>query len=218
VRSARDALTVLVVDDHSIVRDGLALLLERETGLKVVGSAATGEEAVQAARHLAPDIVIMDLVLPSLNGIDATQRIVDEAPRTHVIILSGSRTPEHVYRALRAGARGYVLKTAVGAELLHAIREVAAGRQFVSPAIEGVPADGMESGGIPKSPFESLSARERDVLRRIVAGSTSADIAKQLSLSRKTVDTYRARIMLKLGVANRSALIRFALDYELPTV
>jgi DNA-binding NarL/FixJ family response regulator len=209
-------MRILVVDDHSIVRDGLAVLLEREDGLSVVGTAATGEEAVQASRHLMPDIVIMDLVLPSLNGIEATRSIVRELPQTLVIVLSGSKTPEHVNRALRAGARGYVLKTALGAELLHAIEEVAAGRQFVSPAIAFV--ERVPGGAIPKSPFESLSERERDVLRRIVAGATSADIAHQLSLSRKTVDTYRARMMAKLGVANRAALIRLTLEYELPSL
>jgi len=209
---------ILVVDDHSIVRDGLAVLLELEVGLKVVGSAATGEEAVQASRRLMPDVIIMDLVLPALNGIDATRSIIEELPQTRVIMLSASKTPEHVYRALRAGARGYVLKTAVGAELLRAIEEVVAGRQFVSSAITALFVDGVLSGTIPKSRFENLSIREREVLRHVVAGSTSGQIAQQLSLSPKTIETYRARMMVKLGVDNRAALIRLTLEYELPAV
>jgi DNA-binding NarL/FixJ family response regulator len=208
---------ILVVDDHSVVRDGLAVLLDREEGMRVVGCAATGEEAVGAARRLTPEVVIMDLILPHLNGIDATRQIIDEMPDTHVIALSACHTPEHVYRALRAGAHAYVLKSAASAELLLAIHEVIAGRHYVSPALTALFVKGVLSTAIPRSPFDLLSVRERDVLRAIVTGSTSTDIALHLSLSRKTVDTYRGRIMTKLGVSNRSKLIRFALEFELPT-
>ena len=208
---------ILVVDDHSVVRDGLAVLLDREEGMRVVGCAATGEEAVGAARRLTPEVVIMDLILPHLNGIDATRQIIDEMPDTHVIALSACHTPEHVYRALRAGAHAYVLKSAASAELLLAIHEVIAGMHYVSPALTALFVKGVLSTAIPRSPFDLLSVRERDVLRAIVTGSTSTDIALHLSLSRKTVDTYRGRIMTKLGVSNRSKLIRFALEFELPT-
>jgi DNA-binding NarL/FixJ family response regulator len=211
------AIRILVVDDHSIVRSGLAMLLEREE-MRVVGSAATGEEAVLAAQRLRPDVVIMDLMLPTLNGLEATRRILREFPRTHVIALSACHTPEHVHRALRAGARGYVLKTAAGADLLRAVTAVAAGNQYVSPGIAAMFVDGVLNTNIPRTPFDSLSNRESEVLRHIVAGSSSSDIASQLSLSRKTVDTYRSRIMVKLGVTNRSALIRFAVEYALPVV
>jgi DNA-binding NarL/FixJ family response regulator len=209
---------ILVVDDHSVVREGLALALEREDGMRVVGYAATGEEAVLAARRLRPDVIIMDLVMPVTNGIDATRQIIRELPHTHVIALSGCHTPEHVYRALRAGAQGYVLKTAAGGELLLAVKAVIAGSHYVSPAITVLFVDGALRTSIPQCPFDVLSSRERAVLRGIVAGSTSTDIALKLSLSRKTVDTYRSRIMTKLGVPNRSSLIRFALDFELPIV
>ncbi len=185
--------------------------------MRVVGCAATGEEALAAALRLTPDVVIMDLILPHLNGIDATRQITRELPGTHVVALSACHTPEHVYRALRAGAHGYVLKSAASAELLLAIHEVIACRNYVSPAIEELFVKGVLCTSIPRSPFDLLSARERDVLRGIVSGSTSMDIAQRLSLSRKTVDTYRGRIMTKLGVANRSKLIRFALDFELPS-
>lgn len=209
---------ILIVDDHSIVRDGLAVLIEREPGLKVVGFAASGEEAVTVTQRLRPDLIIMDLMLPALNGIDATQRIISEFPQTRVIALSACHTPEQVSRALRAGALGFVLKTEAATELLRAVQMVIAGKEYVSPAITALFVGGALSMPIPKSPFERLSSREREVVQLVVSGSTSSDIALQLSLSRKTVDTYRARIMVKLGVANRSALIRFALEYELPPV
>jgi len=211
-------LRILVVDDHGIVREGLSVLLERDGTRKVVGSVATGEEAVIAAERLSPDIVIMDLVLPSLNGIDATRNIVKNCPRISVIALSACHTPEQVSRALNAGARGYVVKAAVGNELIRAISEVMAGRRYISPAISDLLTGGGSASTIPLSPYDCLSDREREVLHCVVGGLTSSDIARRLSLSRKTVDTYRGRMMVKLGVANRSALIRYALKYELPSV
>jgi DNA-binding NarL/FixJ family response regulator len=218
IEPAASLARTLIVDDHAIVRDGLADLIERERGMRVVGFASSGEEAVSVAQRLKPDLIIMDLMLPSLNGIDATQRIMSELPRTRIIALSACHTPEQVCRVLRAGAQGFVLKTAAAAELLCAIHDVMAGKQYVSPVIAALFLDGELSMPISKSPFERLSSRERKVVQLIVAGSTSSDIAIELSISRKTVDTYRGRIMVKLGVANRSALIRFALEYELPTV
>jgi DNA-binding NarL/FixJ family response regulator len=209
---------ILVVDDHSLVRDGLAVLIEHESGMKVVGIASTGEEAVAVARRLEPDVIIMDLMLPALNGIDATRRIIAEFPMIRIIALSACHTHEQVCRVLRAGALGFVLKTEAAKELLRAIHVVKTGKQYVSPAITALFDEGDLSVSIPQSPFERLSSRERAVVRLIVAGSTSADIAERLSLSRKTVDTYRGRIMVKLGVTNRAALIRFALEYELPLV
>jgi DNA-binding NarL/FixJ family response regulator len=209
---------VLIVDDHSIVRDGLAMLIERESGMKVVGFAASGAEAVTATQRLRPDLIIMDLMLPALNGIEATHRIICEFPRTRIIALSACHTAEQVSRVLRAGALGFVMKTEAPAALLRAVQMVTSGKQYVSPAVAALFATGELSMPIPKSPFERLSSREREVVQMIVAGSTSSDIAIHLSLSRKTVDTYRGRIMVKLGVANRAALIRFALEYELPAL
>ena len=208
---------ILVVDDHSLVREGLTILLDRDDGVTIVGTAGTGEEAILAAHTLRPDVIIMDLVLPALSGIEATQRIVSQLPQIRIIALSACRTAEHVYRALRAGAHGYVLKTADGSELLTAIKAVVSGEQYVSPALTSLFEGGVPGAVIPESPFESLSERERDVLRHIVAGETSSDIANQLSLSRKTVDTYRGRIMVKLGVRSRAELIRLTLEYELPS-
>ena len=216
--STRTLTRILVVDDHSIVRSGLAMLLDREDDMKVVGSAATGEEAVQAAQRLKPDLVIMDLALPTLSGIDATRLILGEFPQIRVIALSASQRPGHVCRALGAGARGYVLKHAPGEEIIRAVQAVMAGGRHASPAISHLLNGGSHIRIAQHSPFEDLSTRERDVLRRIVSGSTSADIARCLSLSPKTIETYRARLMVKLGVNNRAALIHLVLEYELPVV
>jgi DNA-binding NarL/FixJ family response regulator len=211
-------IRILVVDDHGIVREALTLLIERHSGMKVVGSAANGADAVSAVVQLEPDLVIMDLVLPDTNGTDATRRILRLRPGTRVMVLSACRTTEHVCRALRAGARGYVVKDAVGAELVQAILSVMSGRRYLSSTITPSLIDRMMSDSLNRSPLERLSERERQVLHRVVAGSSSADIAAHLSLSRKTVDTYRCRLMAKLGVGNRSALIRLAIEHELTTL
>ena len=208
-------IKILVVDDHGIVREALAILIERQNGMTVVGSVANGADAVSAAQSLKPDLILMDLVLRDMNGLDATRRILTLRPMSRIIVLSACRTTEHVYRALRAGARGYVVKDALGAELVKAITTVMSGERFLSPGITPLFVDHLLSGALTKSPMESLSARERQVLQRIVAGASSADIAAHLCLSRKTVDTYRGRLMTKLGVANRSALIRLAVEHEM---
>ena len=211
----RPPLRIIVVDDHGIVREGLMALLDREEGMQVVGSAASGRAAILAAERLQPDVIIMDLVMPDLNGIDATRRILSTNPLTSIIALSASHTSEHVSRALRAGARGYVVKDAKGAELVEAVRTVSAGKRYLSRRVSPGPTEDALVERPTKTPMESLSARERDVMLRIVEGRTSLDIAKELSLSRKTVDTYRARLMVKLGVSNRTALIRFAIANDL---
>jgi DNA-binding NarL/FixJ family response regulator len=198
-----------------MVRDGLCILLERYAGIKVAGQAANGRDAVSAARRLRPDLILMDLVLPDLSGIDATARILARQPQTRVIVMSASSTSEHVYRALRAGARGYVVKDAMGADLVDAVRTVLADKRYLSPRIAAYLQGGLLDDSRERSPMERLSTREREVLHRTVAGASSSQIAQHLSLSPKTVDTYRGRLMLKLGVSNRSALIRFAVAHGL---
>jgi two-component system, NarL family, response regulator NreC len=208
-------LRIIVADDHGIVREGLIALLDRQDGMKVVGWAATGRGAIEAAERLQPDVVIMDLAMPDLNGIEATQQILSNNPSTSIIALSASHTSEHVSRALRAGARGYVVKDAKGAELVEAVKTVSAGKRYLSQRASPGPGTDLLVDRPTKTPMERLSARERDVMVRILEGRTSLDIAKELSLSRKTVDTYRARLMVKLGVSNRTALIRFAIANDL---
>ena len=216
--AAAATTTVLLVDDHGLVRDGLTLLLERQGDIEVVGTAANGRSAVRAAQRLLPDLIIMDLVLPDFSGIDATVRILRALPLTRVIVMSASRTCEHVYQALRAGARGYVVKEAPAVELVQAVRAVLAGGQFLSSGVAAFLADGLVGVAAACSPMDRLSLREREVLHRTVAGASSTAIALHLSLSPKTIDTYRARLMAKLGVANRSALIRFAIEHGLTPV
>jgi len=207
---------ILLVDDHDIMRDGLTALLNRAGDMEVIGSVPTGEAAVIAARSLHPEVVVMDLVLPALNGLDATLRILEEGPLTHVIVLSACHTSEHVSRALRAGARGYVTKMSASSDLVLAIRTVLAGNQYVAPGIISMPAEPGAAGY--KQSCTDLSDREREVLRQLVAGASSVEIGRSLYLSPKSIDTYRHRIMVKLGVGNRADLIRVALRYELVTV
>jgi DNA-binding NarL/FixJ family response regulator len=209
----RPSCGILVVDDHGIVREGLIALLTRQSDIPVLGSAVSGGEAIVAAQRLKPSIIIMDLFLPDMSGIEATKRILALLPLTRVIILSARHTIEHVYGGLRAGALGYVVKDAPTEELLHAVRAVTEGKRYLSPQL--APTLGDETCySLPKSPLERLSMRERDVLHRIVAGGSSAAIGRHLALSPKTIDTYRGRLMAKLGVRNRSELIRFVVENE----
>jgi DNA-binding NarL/FixJ family response regulator len=207
--------TILIADDHGIVRDGLAALLTSQHQMHVIGSATTGKQAVIAAARLKPAVIVMDLEMPELNGIDAMERILILLPKTRIVILTVRRTTEHIFRALRAGAHGYVLKDAAATELVSAVKAVAAGKRYLSAEIVTVLVEGLLISALSRSPIESLSAREREVLQLTVSGHASGDIAERLSLSRHTIDTYRSRLMKKLGVANRLALIQFAIDHAL---
>ena len=212
---SRARSTVLVVDDHGIFREGLVLLLESQRVLDVVGSVRTGNEAIQVAKDLRPDLIIMDLALPDLNGIDVSVRILHVLPLTRIIMLSGLHTSEYVHRALRAGIRGYVIKDAAGVELAQAIGKVLAGGEYVGGGLAYI-GDNRSLGAWPTdSPIERLSMREREILQSVCTGLSSAEIGRILSLSRKTVDTYRSRLMSKLGVRNRVELIRFAIEHGL---
>jgi two-component system, NarL family, response regulator NreC len=204
---------VMVVDDLAIVRECIRALLQREPGMSVVGLVGSGEQAVVEARRLRPDLVVMDLVLPGLSGADATLLILGTLPRARVIVLSSSCEVEHVRVALRAGAHGYIVKEAVGSELSGAVAAVMAGGQYFSPQIAVSLQQGELNGGV-SGLWQRLTAREREVLRRTAAGISTAQIALQLSLSPKTVDSYRSRSMRKLGLANRSTLIRFAMRHS----
>jgi DNA-binding NarL/FixJ family response regulator len=210
--SIRPLVRIVVVDDHTIVRECIRALLDRQHGLSVVGCAATGEQAIVVTQRTSPDLVIMDLALPRLNGFDATRLILERLPQTHVIVLSSSCLPQSVRGALRAGALGYVIKEAVGEELLSAVRKVMAGERYLSPQIETACDSGLNDTE-SKGPWDDLSQREREVLRGTADGSSTAQIARMLSLSPRTVDTYRSRSMRKLGLPNRTTLIRFAMQH-----
>jgi DNA-binding NarL/FixJ family response regulator len=208
-------ISIMVVDDHGIVRDGLSALLNARSEMRVIGTAADGRAAVRAAARLVPDVVVMDLALPQLSGIDATTRILAAQPKVRIVVLSASDTSEHVFQALRAGARGYVLKESASAEIVAAVTAVSKGERYLSPRLTGVLIDGLLGDPGPASPMESLSAREREVLHLTATGASSADIGLKLSLSRKTVDTYRSRVMAKVGVADLAGLIRFAVAHAM---
>jgi len=205
---------VLVVDDHGIVREAVKCLLEQLAQMLVVGSASSGKEAVVAAKRLKPDLILMDLVLPELNGLDAIERILALMPETRIIVLSMCQTSQHVAAALRAGARGYVVKQAATKELHRAVLTVMRGKRYLSPQIADF-ASNTITRNKNLSPLEHLSAREREVLHLTVAGMTSAAMALKLNLSRKSVETYRSRIIKKLCVTDHAALIRFAIEHAL---
>lgn len=204
-------ITVYLVDDQRILRDGLRALLELQRDIHVVGEAADGRAALEGILETQPDVVLMDIAMPDLNGIDATQIVTQKAPETKVIILSVHSDSEHVYRAFQAGAAGYLLKESAGKEVVEAVRAAKQGVRYVSQKI----ADAQILRRDKRSPFESLSVREREVLHLTVSGATSAAIAEKLNLSPKTVDTYRSRVMEKLGVQNLPELVRMAIKYGL---
>jgi len=209
------AVSVMLADDHAVVRDGLRALLEGGNDLQVVGVAGNGREAVAEALRLRPDIVIMDIAMSELDGVEATRRIVERCPETRVLILSMYLSAEHIYRALQAGAQGYVLKESAGEEVVDAIRALRAGKRYLSHRITETVIDDYLREGTNVSPLDSLSLRERDVLQLVVEGRTNAAIAQALSLSPKTVETYRARIMKKLKVRDTVELVKFSMRHGL---
>ncbi len=205
-------ITVILADDHPVVRDGLYFLLNSQPDIKVVGTAVNGHEAVELASKLNPDVVVMDIAMPLLNGIEATQQIRTECPRTKVMILSIHFTSVHIQRALQAGAMGYLLKESAGEEVVEAIRTVYEGKRYLSRKIaETVVDDYVRQGGTDV--LEGLSPRERQVLQLIAEGKTSAEAAQLLYLSVKTVETYRSRFMQKLGLKDMTALVKFAIQH-----
>ncbi len=208
-------VSVMLADDHAVVRDGLRALLEGGNDLQVVAVAGNGREAVSEALRLRPDIVIMDIAMPELDGVEATRRIVERCPETRVLILSMYLSAEHIYRALQAGAQGYVLKESAGEEVVDAIRALRAGKRYLSHRITETVIDDYLREGTNVSPLDSLSLRERDVLQLVVEGRTNAAIAQALSLSPKTVETYRARIMKKLKVRDTVELVKFSMRHGL---
>jgi DNA-binding NarL/FixJ family response regulator len=204
-------IKVLLADDHSVLRDGLQALLHAQEGFAVVAHAQDGREAVRKTAELKPDVVIMDIVMPELDGIEATRLIHASSATTQVVILSMYSTSEHIFRALQAGAKGYLLKESAGAELLAAVRSVHAGRRYLSQKITETVLDNYVRDHHPTDPLGKLSSRERQILELVAAGKSTADIAGTLFLSPKTVDTYRSRLMQKLEIEGFAALVKFAI-------
>lgn len=210
-------INVLIADDHTIVRDGLRALLALEPDIHVIGDAANGREAIDRAQELHPDIVLMDIAMPELNGLEATQQIIDTCPGTSVIILSMYASHEHIKQALQMGARGYLLKEAAGLEVVEALKRVQAGYRYLSRTVsERLVDDYLSlSAQHPKQAFERLSTREREVLQLVVEGKTNNEIAEVLHISPKSVGTYRSRLMDKLGITDLAGLVRFAIEHGL---
>lgn len=207
-------VSILIADDHAVVRDGLKMILETADGLRVVAMAADGREAISMAEIHRPDVIIMDISMPGLNGIEAARMIHEHLPAVRILILSMHHSLEHIHRALQAGVQGYLLKESAGNEVVTAVRTVMTGKLFFGKGVEkhqeGTPG---RKGASAKSPLETLSQREREVLQLVVEGKTSVAIATFLSLSPKSVETYRSRLMIKLGVDNIPALVKFALEH-----
>lgn len=208
-------ITILIADDHTIVRDGLRALLETQPDLQVLATAGDGREAVQLTQQLQPQVAVMDIAMPVLNGIEALHQISVTSPTTKVVILSIHASSEHIYRALQAGAMGYLLKESAGSEVIAAVRSVAAGQRYLSRRISETMLQEYGSHGPTRSPLDSLSERERQVLQLTVEGQTAAQIAEQLGLSPKTIETYRSRVMQKLGLNDLPALVKFAIQHGL---
>jgi DNA-binding NarL/FixJ family response regulator len=203
---------VVLADDHPIVREGLRRLIDAQSDMRVVGEAADGEAAVHAARTLAPDVLVMDLSMPVLGGAQATAQVRRDCPGVKVLALTVHEERAYLTQLLRAGASGYVLKRAASSELVHAVRTVAAGGTYVDPSltstlVEGY-LDGEAAGDEPI--HDALSDREREVLLRIAQGFSNKEIAAELALSVKTVETYKARVAEKLGLRSRVDMVRYA--------
>ena len=205
---------ILLVDDHRIMREGLMSLMANEPDLEVVGDASDGRQAVQLAKRLKPDLVVMDISMPGLSGIEATRQILDEVAQARVLALSMHSDPRFVAGALEAGAHGYMIKDCTSQELLECIRTVAGGGTYLSPQVAEVVVKGFvrrvgEETGTP--PASVLTPREREVLQLLVEGHTVKAIAERIHLGVKTVETHRRNIMEKLGLKNMVDLIKYAM-------
>jgi len=207
-------IRVLLADDHALMREGLRALLATVPDIEVVGEAGSGREAERQVLQLNPDVVLMDVAMPDLNGIEAARLIHARCPAVRIVILSMYATTEYMYRAFEAGASGYLLKEAAVEEVITAVRTVHEGRRYLSPAVAEF-APSADASGHARSPVDSLSTRERQVLQLVVEGKSSSEIAGMICLSPKSVETYRSRLMMKLGVRDLPSLVKFALEHGL---
>jgi DNA-binding NarL/FixJ family response regulator len=209
-------ITVLLADDHTLVRQGLRVLLEAQPDITIAGEASNGREAVQLAGTLHPDVVVMDIAMPLLNGMEATRQIIQQIPGTRVLILSSYNDDEYVHQLTEAGASGYLLKQAAVAELVSAIREAVKGKLFFSPAIRKQLAERyretISKGVVVRRRTDRLSPRESEVLQLIAEGKLNKQIAAELNLSIKTVEKHRQRLMDKLGIHDIAGLTRYAIS------
>ena len=209
---SREVLRVVLVDDHAVVREGLKALVNAQPDMRVVGEAADGEQACRVATELSPDVLVMDLSMPLLGGAEATVRVRRDCPSVKVLALTVHEERLYLTQLLRAGASGYVLKRAAAAELVRAVRTVAAGGTYIDPSIAGTLVEGYldAADGAGQAPHDALSDRERQVLIGIARGFSNKELAATFELSVKTVETYKARVAEKLGLRTRADIVRFA--------
>ena len=206
-------IRILLADDHGIVRQGFRMILAAQPDMEILGEASNGREAVEQAERLQPDVVVMDVAMPDLNGIEATRRMATAAPRARVLALSMHKDSVYVREILKAGARGYLLKDAFDRDLLAAVRAVARGEGYLSPAVSDAVLNDYRRH--VTDPLDLLTSREREVLQMIAEGKTNKEVATTLGLSVYTVDAHRGRIMEKLNVHSASELVRVALRHGL---
>jgi two-component system, NarL family, response regulator NreC len=207
------AIRILLADDHGLVRAGVAMMIRQQPDMEIAGEADNGRRTVELAKELSPHIVLLDISMPDLNGIDATRQIVNLSPTPKVIALTGHTDRRAVVDILRAGASGYVLKNAPAQELMSAIRMVAEGKVYLSPSIAGGVLEDLRENGPAggSAEFSSLSVREREVLQLMAEGKTTKQIASALKVSKNTVDNHRAHLMSKLRMSNLAELIKYAI-------
>jgi DNA-binding NarL/FixJ family response regulator len=210
-------IRVLLADDHNLVRAGVRALLQNVAGVQVVAEAGDGREALRLVEDMRPDVALMDIAMAELNGLEAAARIAREYPRTRVIMLSMYATEEYVVQALRAGASGYLLKNAGAAELEKAIKHVAQGETFLSPAISRQVSDYIRRVGQETTSLDRLTPRQREILQLIAEGHTTKKIAQLLSISVKTVETHRSQLMEQLDIHDVAGLVRYAIRMRLVT-
>jgi len=201
-------IRILLADDHAVVRQGFKMILAAQADMEIVGEAGNGREAVELAEKLRPEVAVMDVAMPELNGIEATRRLAHSTPHTRVLALSMHKDSVYVREILRAGARGYLLKDSPSAELLAAVRAVASGEGYLSPAVSNAVLDDYRKH--VTNPIDLLTSREREVLQMLAEGKTNKEIATVLNLSVYTVDAHRGRIMEKLNLHSINELVRFA--------
>lgn len=207
-------IRVFVADDHAIVREGLVQLLRQQPDLTVVGTGTEGTQSLRDICTLLPDVAILDISMPGLNGIEITSELQQLGLPVAVVILSMHSSSEHVFRALQVGAKGYLQKESAGTEIVTAIRAVQQGRRYLATRIAAIVAEHVGEWRA-KSPLESLSRREREILQLVAEGHSSSEIGRRLSLSPKTIDTYRSRLMQKLGLTDVVSLVKFAIQQGL---
>ena len=209
-----NTITIVLADDHEVVRLGLRALLENEPDLQIIGEASDGLQTIDIVKRLNPDVLILDLMMPGVNGIEVTWQVKKHSPLTRVIILSMYSNEAYVLETLRKGAEGYVLKDSTGSDLVKAVREVVAGRRYLSPPLsEHVIDTYMQlAKATTLDPYETLTPREREVLHMAAHGHTNVEIADRLSISPRTVEIHRANMMDKLGLRNQTGLIRYAIQ------